>query len=152
HRGFDELHTVQSVSDSREQDLAVGPLASPGRTDRVRHLRIDRREALEIALGMAGGDASDARRRRPGTRASPREPASRLAEGRVPQLVGILLLPLEPASRAVDPQAQPVLVAGRHLACFWPVASSRSVSQSCAYSTWTTRISPSSPAATMARA
>src|SRR5438094_10259411 len=65
---------------------------------------------------MAGGDASDARRRRPGARASPREPASRLAEGCVPQLVGILLLPLEPTLAAVDSQPQSVLIAGRHLA------------------------------------
>jgi predicted dehydrogenase len=40
----------------------------------------------------------------------------------------------------------------RQPACFWPVDSRRVVSQSCAYSTCTTRIVPISPAATMARA
>src|SRR5204863_226696 len=40
----------------------------------------------------------------------------------------------------------------RHSACFCPVSSSLVVSQSCTYSTCTTRIVPSSPAATISRA
>ena len=40
----------------------------------------------------------------------------------------------------------------RHSACFCPVVSSRVVSQSCGYSTCTTRIAPSSPAAIISRA
>ena len=40
----------------------------------------------------------------------------------------------------------------RHSACFWPVASNGVASQSCGYSTWTTRSRPRAPAATRALA
>src|SRR5438046_3467797 len=116
HRRRDELHSVQTVLDGREQDLAVGPLALPPRADGVSYLRVDGREALEIAFGMAGRDPRHPCRRRPRARASPGEPTRRLAEGRIPQLVGVLLVPLEPALGAEDTQLEPVLVAGRHLA------------------------------------
>src|SRR5690606_5751238 len=37
--------------------------------------------------------------------------------GREPQMVGLLLLPLQPALLAIDAKAQAVLVARRNLAC-----------------------------------
>ncbi len=57
-------------------------------------------------------------------------------------------LPMSPS----EPPAPACAGSTRHAACFWPVDSRSVLSQSCGYSAWITRISPSSPAATISRA
>ena len=58
------------------------------------------------------------------------------------------LLPISP----VEPPTPDCFGSTRHDACFEPVSSAFSVSQSCGYSAWTTRMSPSLPDATISRA
>src|SRR5204862_3934495 len=82
----------------------------------VRDLAVDRRERLEVALGMAGGQSRHARRRGSGPAAGARDRLRRLAERREPELVGLLLVPLDAAAAAVHAQAQVVLVARCDLA------------------------------------
>ncbi len=91
-------------------------LARARREDGRGGLLVDRGEALEIALGMSRRDTGHARSRGARAGASARDQPLGLAEGREPEVVRILLGPLQAALRAVDAQYEAVLVAGRHLA------------------------------------
>src|SRR5919108_2911870 len=66
---------------------------------------------------MAGRDAGDLRRRLAGARPRARDHLRRLAVGEGQQEIGPLLVPLESALVAVDPDLEVVLIAGRDLAC-----------------------------------
>ncbi len=73
------------------------------------------RERFQIALRMAGRHAGRRIRRR-AAHPSARQALGAAALRRQPQLVRIFLLEAEAGLAAVDPQAQAVFTAGRHLA------------------------------------
>src|SRR5690606_31697895 len=105
--GFDEGDAFDAVLD-RRIDHVLGRLAALAarRADRPRRLLVEVGEAFQIALGMAAGDASQARRGRPRARAGPGQEPLRLAERCVPEIVRVGLDPFEPAFGAVYPQLQ----------------------------------------------
>ena len=91
HHGVDEADALQPVLHRGEDHLRRHRLPLRRRADRRGRLAIDVGEAFQIALGMARRHARHPRRRRARPGAAARQLPRRLAEGRIAQVVGILL-------------------------------------------------------------
>ena len=111
HRGHQRGRRVGRAT------LELGP-------DQLGGVAVDGGEALEIAFGVAGGDAGDPARHGVGARPAAPDQPRRLAVGGEVQVVRILLRPAQPALVAVDADAAARsrcrVRPGSPTACPWP--------------------------------
>src|SRR5207244_1473300 len=102
--------------DGRDQQRpGIGSVLGAPRPDLLGEIPIKIGKPLEIALGVAGRNAGRVRRSRTEAGPAARQGLRRPAHHREPQLVGVLLAPLQAGLVAVHAQPQAGLVPGRHL-------------------------------------
>src|SRR3954463_11744032 len=108
HGGFDEDHAFDAVVDGGEVEILGQRPAFDLGLDRAKRLAVDVAEGLEIALGMAGGNARELLRARAVVAVAAAPDLRGLVRELHEQLVRMLLVPLEAALGAVDADAERV--------------------------------------------
>src|SRR5258708_708895 len=93
----DEANAQRAVCDSGKRHLRRDGLAASRGPNGTRDLGVDRREALQVALRVTGGQPRGTRRLGADLGAAARQQSARLVGGREPQPVGLLLRPFETA-------------------------------------------------------
>src|SRR6266478_3854984 len=120
-RGFqdsrDETNSFYAVLHFRYKQRC-GHRSAPGVpcSDLLCQVRIKLRERLQISLGVPGRDAARLLHRRRCPSPGPADRYRRLPIRSKPQIIRILLPPLDSRLLPINPQAQVVLVSGSHLA------------------------------------